>query len=329
METTTPLPRGAEGALPPHLRASVERVVAAIDSESLDLTGGPFYLLSKILPFLQADPGDDRPMSLPLPCTIGMSWRWRTPQPRAGREDLPAYLLAPARGERGDPDGASGWWVQEIGIGAMHEGKNRVRYLRESCGAELMPASVTMLHFPSADRLQCLEADAGAGKFYTLLLDGRWLTVLAHPALSLPLLRAYGIHPAPWPNRLPPIDELLGSGAWERYAHGTPSALDVGEWQRRRLAQDDRLVGEPLDILDSSIHWPGARRLAWSALVCGVAGGVLTALSGGHLGVLGVALFTVGSVVTGGCLMLTFPIIQAPRSAWKRGHGQSGSDRHT
>ena len=311
----------AERPESPHLRASAEHFVAAVDRERLEVAGGPFGLLTRTLPFLQVESSEDLAQWMPLRCVIGMSWRWTKPEPRPGREDLSGYLLAPARADRTDPDAASGWWVPDIGVGAMHEGKNRVRYLRDTCGAELMPASVTILRFPSANRLQLLRAEAGAGEFYTLLLDRRWLTVLKDPALSLPLLRAYGIHPEPWPSRLPAIDELLGSRAWESYAHGTPSAIDVEAWHRRTRAQYDRLAGEPFDILDSSPHWPGFRRLAWSAVGGGLLGGVLTALSGGHLGVVGVAALT-----TGGLLALTIPLIRAPRSVWKRGHGVSGSD---
>jgi hypothetical protein len=322
----TPLLELAERPESLHLRASAERFVAAIDRDRLEVAGGPFGMLTSTLPFLQPASSEDVAQWVPLRCVIGMSWRWTEPATRPGREDLAAYLQSPARADRTDPDGASGWWVPDMGIGAMHEGKNRVRYLRDICGAALMPASMTILRFPRAERLKLLEACAGAGTFYTLLLDGRWLTVLAHPALSLPLLRAYGIHPASWPSRLPPIDELLGSGAWQSYAHGTPSALDVEAWQHHRRAQYDRLHGEPFDILDGSPHWPGFLRLAWGALASGVAAGILTALSDGHLGVLGVAAFTCGAVALGGLLSLSLPVIQAPRSVWKRGHGDPGTD---
>ncbi|MEY2161434.1 hypothetical protein [Rhodanobacter sp. FW106-PBR-LB-2-11] len=319
----------AERPESPRLRASAERFVAAIDRERLEVAGGPFGILTRTLPFLQPESSEDLAQWLPLPCVIGMSWRWTEPEARPGREDLAAYLLAPARADRTDPDAASGWWVPDFGIGAMHEGKNRVRYLRDTCGAELMPASLTTLRFPRADRLQLLEAEAGPGRFYALLLDGRWLAVLADPSLSLPLLRAYGVHPAPWPNRLPSFDDLLGSGEWQSYAHGTPSAIDIQAWQRRQRAQYDRLPGEPFDIIDSSPHWPGFRRLAWIAVGSGLLGGVLAALSGGHLGVLGSASLTAASVATGALLALTIPLIQAPRSAWKRGHCGPGADGAT
>ncbi|UJJ56690.1 hypothetical protein [Rhodanobacter thiooxydans] len=208
----------------------------------------------------------------------------------------------------------------------MHEGKNRVRYLRETCGASLMPALMSTLRFPGPDRLCLLTADAAPGPFYALMLDKRWLTLLQHPSLSLPLLRSYGIFPTAWPYHLPAIEELLGSCSWQAYAHGTPFALDVDAWQRRQRGQKERLHGDAFGLVDSSPHWPGVRRLAWSAAAIGVLGGVITALSGGHLAVFGAAALTATSVVTGALLALSTPLISAPRSVWAPGQGQSKSD---
>lgn len=311
----------------PRLLAAVEWFVAAADMERVDQAGGPFGLLIKVLPILEDEGGSERAAWLPLNRVIGESWRWTAPEPRPGREDLAAYLLSPERADRTDRDAALAWWVPQMGIGVMHEGKNRVRYLRQVCRAEAIPASVTSLHLPSSDRLQLLEAEIGAGRFYGLLLDGRWLTVLAHPDLSLPLLRAYGTYPQPWPRRLPALEVLLGSRAWQSRSDWTRSAIDIEAWQRRQDKRNAIVPGNPMDIVGIDTHWPGIRRLAWGALVGGVVAGLYVAADG-PTGVLGVAAVAAVAQGFGAVIALTSPVVRGPRKFWRHGQDLNNDEGH-
>lgn len=300
------------------LREAVEWFITAAELGRVGQAGGPLDLVVKVLPFLEDDPGREYAAWLPLKRVLGHSWRWTTPIPRPGREDLGSYLRSPERADPRDGDVAQAWWIPELGLGVMHEGKNRVRYLREVCGAADMPSRVTLMRLPEASRLRVLTADIGAGRFHALVLDEQWLTVLTHPDLTLPLLRGYGVHPQEWPGRVPRLDELMGASGWQSHGAWRNRAIDVQQWKLQQRERAAIISGSPADLAGIAPNWPGIQRLGLFALAAAAVAGVAAVLQ--PLDALGVAVLAGLAFATGALTAAVTRVIQGPRKLWPPNH---------
>lgn len=309
------------------VRAAAERFVTAANGPRVSEAGGPFDLLIKVIPFLEDEPDPEVAVRMPLKRVVGESWAWVTPEPRPGREDLATYLLLPDRAAENGQDIAKAWWLPQLGLGVMHEGKNRVAYLRDICGAEAMPARVSRMSMPAADRLRLVTADIGGIAFHVVTLDQRWLALVAYPDLTVPLLGAYGVHAQPWPQRMPPLEELLGAPGWDCSRGRTHHAFDLQEWTERHRELETVVTGSPTDLDGVAMYWPGIRRLSWTALASAVLAGAVAALQ--PPGVLGIAVLAGVAVVTGVVMATTTHVVQGPRKLWRHGHvsGVARADR--
>ncbi|MBD3697600.1 hypothetical protein IE981_14685 [Klebsiella pneumoniae] len=120
------------------------------------------------MPFLDlAHSLHPRRARVPLDRLLGESWRWR--QPSSSSRSVTAladYLLDDDRSLPGDRDQAIVFEIAPLGLWFAHEGKNRVHFLR-SGGATEMPAMVTTVDYPAAERLALYRpGDLGKGKSF-------------------------------------------------------------------------------------------------------------------------------------------------------------------
>lgn len=141
---------------------------------------------------------------VPLDRLLGESWRWREPATSTRSVTaLADYLLQDERSLPGDRDQAVVFQIAPLGLWFAHEGKNRVHFLR-SGGATEMPAMVTAVNYPAAERLALYRLAISGREELWCVLDGRWARRLLLPQLTQALLTAYGVAPTrAWPQDLP------------------------------------------------------------------------------------------------------------------------------
>ncbi len=147
--------------VPPELRNSAS---SAIDVSAFTRAVVPFLDLAHSL--------HPRRARVPLDRLLGESWRWR--QPSSSSRSVTAladYLLDDDRSLPGDRDQAIVFEIAPLGLWFAHEGKNRVHFLR-SGGATEMPAMVTTVDYPAAERL-ALYRPGDLGKGRALVRTGR------------------------------------------------------------------------------------------------------------------------------------------------------------
>lgn len=103
-----------------------------------------------------------------------------------------------------------------------------------------MPAAVTTLDYPAADRLMIHCVQVAGRQLVWLVLDGQFLHELRCPALSIPFLRAYGVctseqWPMHWPEPRAVLEEM--DKAAPHKLHIQPiDLLDLGQ----RLTDETR-----------------------------------------------------------------------------------------
>ncbi|EPB9494593.1 TPA: hypothetical protein L4Q76_001687 [Pseudomonas aeruginosa] len=143
---------------------------------------------SAVVPFLDTQNTlQQRHDRVKLDRLLGESWRWRqvyTSTPSA--TTLADYLQQDERSAERDRDQAIVFEIAPLGLPFAHEGKNRVQFLR-SAGASEMPAMVTSVDYPAAQRLALYRLAIAGREEVWCVLDGRWAKRLSMPELSLTL----------------------------------------------------------------------------------------------------------------------------------------------
>ncbi|TNL13948.1 hypothetical protein CYD30_01775 [Kosakonia cowanii] len=160
---------------------------------------------SAVVPFLDLTHSlHARRARVPLDRLLGESWRWREPSSSSRSVTaLADYLLEEDRSLPGERDQAVVFEIAPLGLWFAHEGKNRVHFLR-SGGATEMPAMVTTVDYPAAERLALYRLVISGREELWCVLDGHRARRLVLPHLTRALLTAYGVAPASrWPQGLP------------------------------------------------------------------------------------------------------------------------------
>lgn len=173
-----------------------------------------FGFLSVVLPFLDMTPREHEfPARIPTDLTLGeCCGRKLDDMAHSERERLLALFSNDDRAFHDEKDTATALWVRPLSLFVVDHGKNRVRFLR-SMGESTMPAAVTPLDYPAADRLMIHCVQVAGRQLVWLVLDGQFLRELRCPALSIPFLRAYGVctseqWPAHWPEPRMVLEEM-------------------------------------------------------------------------------------------------------------------------
>lgn len=165
-----------------------------------------------VVPFLDLTHSlHSRRARVPLDRLLGESWRWREPSSSSRSVTaLSDYLLEDDRSLPGDRDQAIVFEIAPLGLWFAHEGKNRVHFLRAG-GATEMPAMVTTVDYPAAERLALYHLVISGREELWCVLDGRRARRLLLPHLTHALLMAYGVAPASrWPQDLPSPHMIAG-----------------------------------------------------------------------------------------------------------------------
>lgn len=163
-------------------------------------------LARHLLPFLSLNGAREEPGRAPLARVLGASWKWKQPY-RDSPEDVINFLTDERRAVPGTEECAELFLVEPLDLYVAHEGKNRVRFLRDA-GLEFMPAAITTVPYPAPHRISLFRADVLHQSELWAVLDGDCLTRVSMPELTVPLLTAYGVAPpARWPSDWPdPVD---------------------------------------------------------------------------------------------------------------------------
>lgn len=170
-------------------------------------TVGPWSFTCTVLPFLSdlaSEVDGQFPALVPASATIGESCRW-TEHPQGFPElaAVEAFFTDPARADAHAHEGALYTWVRELGLFVAHEGKNRVRFLRDR-GVQYIPAQVSTHSYPAADRITIYSARVHGRDEHVAVLDGCRLRCVVMPTLTLPVMAAYGVqHVRQWPAQWP------------------------------------------------------------------------------------------------------------------------------
>lgn len=163
--------------VPPELRNAAS---SAIDVSAFTRAVVPFLDLTHSL--------HPRRARVPLDRLLGESWRWREPSsPSRSVTALADYLLDDDRSLPGDRDQAIVFEIAPLGLWFAHEGKNRVHFLR-SGGATEMPAMVTTVDYPAAERLALYRLAISGREELWCVLDGCRARRLLLPQLTHALI---------------------------------------------------------------------------------------------------------------------------------------------
>ena len=216
-----------QAAVPPNimLQSAVTRLVA--QKEQIDQLARDGLLAGLLPPEWSASPGnelrafvasvipfasdsvrgDTIAARVPLKFLLGHSQRW-------GRADvaepnsLSAYLASDERAASGNADSAEVMLLSPLGLGWAHSGRSRAGFLR-AMGVESLAARVTALPYPAPEQLGLYHATCNGVAQVWCVLDKRKLRALSVPALSVPLLTAYGVAaPQAWPGNWPDPAEV-------------------------------------------------------------------------------------------------------------------------
>lgn len=259
--------------------------------------------VSSVVPFVpDVAKGDSASARVALRFLLGQSQRWQladVPEPKS----LSAYLASDERGMAGNKDHAEVLLLAALGVCWAQEGRSRVGFLR-AMGVESMAARVTALPYPAPAQLALYHGASGAVAQVWCVLDGRKLRPLAAPALSVPLLTAYGVAaPQPWPAQWPQPEAVAEALAHARSGQGPVEVdlLRVAETARREQAGEGwaaaslmqlhtwvprwrfflaSFIGLPaVLLLIASLALPLRIEAAAVAAALGFAGGAIAALS--------------------------------------------------
>lgn len=190
----------------------VPDVLPAGPGSSLD----SFGFLSVVLPFLDLTPREhELPARIPTDLAVGEGGRGHF---KTHDRALLASLCHDDRAFRDEKDTATALWIRPLSLFMVHEGRSRVRFLR-SMGAATMPAAVTPIDYPAANRLTMYRVEVAGRELVWLVLDDQYLRELRYPALSVPFLRAYGVcssseWPTHWPDPMSILEEMERMPAW-------------------------------------------------------------------------------------------------------------------
>lgn len=165
---------------------------------------GGAALARYLLPFVTMCDGVEAPGLAPVDRVLGLTSTWRRRyQPARSEEEMVRYFADPDRARREDKDCARLTRIEPFGLYVAHEGKNRVRFLRDQ-GATHMAALIDVTHYPAPARLRLYRAGALRAGGVWAVLDDRFLQPIDMPSLTVPLLQAYGVaSPQNWPANEP------------------------------------------------------------------------------------------------------------------------------
>ena len=239
---------------------------------------------------------------VPLKFLLGHSQRWGKPDV-AEPNSLSAYLASDERANSGVSDHAEVMLLSPLGLGWTHAGRSRVGFLR-AMGVESMAARVTALPYPAPEQLALYQVSNGGLTQFWCVMDKRRLRALPVPALSLPLLTAYGVAaPQAWPSNWPAPAEVdaalalarMGKGAAEvdlvklvdkigrdqaNDAWTGASLMQLHTWVPRWRFFLTSFIGLPAGLLLlAALALPGRVEAAAVAAALGFAGGAIAALA--------------------------------------------------
>lgn len=244
--------------VPPELRNAAS---SAIDVSAFTRAVVPFLDLTHSL--------HPRRARVPLDRLLGESWRWREPSsPSRSVTALADYLLDDDRSLPGDRDQAIVFEIAPLGLWFAHEGKNRVHFLR-SGGATEMPAMVTTVDYPAAERLALYRLAISGREELWCVLDGCRARRLLLPQLTHALLTAYGVAPASrWPQDLP-SPHMIAEVLLQRLPRlEIGQDVDLEQLRIRILKNHDEEAFTELNLFEILAAGPLKVRWRWLACAC-------------------------------------------------------------
>lgn len=259
--------------------------------------------VATVVPFASdAVRGDTVAARVPLKFLLGHSQRWGR-QDVAEPKSLAAFLGSDERAAPGGTDLAEVMLLSPLGLGWAHTGRGRVGFLR-AMGQETLAARVTALPYPAAEQLGLYQVNVDGLTQVWCVLDKRRLRALPVPALSVPLLTAYGVDaPQAWPSNWPDpvevgaelalaragksvaevdlvklVDKIGRSKAGEAWTGA--SLMQLHTWVPRWRFFLTSFIGLPSALLlIAALALPGRIEAAAVAAALGFAGGAIAALA--------------------------------------------------
>ncbi|WP_313318735.1 hypothetical protein [Stenotrophomonas sp.] len=259
--------------------------------------------VASVVPFASdAARGETIAARVPLKFLLGHSQRWGV-QDVAEPRSLSVFLSSDDRANSGTPEHAEVMLLAPLGLAWAHSGRSRVGFLR-SMGLESMAARVTALPYPSAEQLALYQVSCEGTSQIWCVLDKRKLRALSAPALTLPLLAAYGVAvPQSWPSNWPDpadvgaelalartgktvaevdlvklVDKIGRNRAGESWTGA--SLMQLHTWVPRWRLFLASFIGLPAGLLLlAALALPGHVEAAAVAAALGFAGGAIAALA--------------------------------------------------
>ena len=324
-EDTSPVPASSrlpQAAVPPNimLQSAVMRLVE--QKEQIDQVARNGLLAGLLPPEWSSSPGNELrafvasvlPFAsdsargetvaarVPLKFLLGHSQRWGKADVAEPRS-LAAYLASDERATAGGTDLAEVMLLSPLGVAWTQTGRARAGFLR-AMGVETLAARVTALPYPAAEQLSLYQVHSGGRAQVWCVLDKRRLRALAVPALSLPVLSAYGVEaPQTWPSNWPDpaevdaelalaaagksvpevdlvklVDKIGRSRASEAWVGA--SLMQLHTWVPRWRFFLASFIGLPaVLLLLAALALPGSIEAAAVAAALGFAGGAIAALA--------------------------------------------------
>lgn len=289
---------------------AVNQLCPGLFNAAMSATDGNSFV-SAIVPFVGAA-GPETPGLLDLGILIGESWRWKecfTSSPTAG--ELETYLTETERACRGNQDASLTTLIEPLGLAVAHEGKNRVRFLRDR-GVEYIPSAVAYADYPAPERLRIFHLRQQAEDAVWCVLDRRWLRPLALPQLTHLILDPYGVSTSrTWPADLPSLDLVRDAVARSGRGPGRScEPIDLNAIADRQRLDLEREEWIPTSLLSLEVYRP-----RWQLVTAACA-----AMSGGFIGVRylpdpisGPATWATAGMVLGAVLACCSPWVRARR----------------
>lgn len=259
--------------------------------------------VATVLPFASdAARGETVSARVPLKFLLGHSQRWGKADVAEPRS-LAAYLGSDERASAGGTDLAEVMLLSPLGVAWTQTGRARAGFLR-AMGAESLAARVTALPYPAPEQLSLYQVSSGGRTQIWCVLDKRKLRALPVPALSLPVLSAYGVEaPQAWPSNWPDpsevdaelalagtgksapevdlvklVDKLTRSRAGEAWTGA--SLMQLHTWVPRWRFFLVAFIGLPATLLLlAALALPGRIEAVAVAAALGFAGGAIAALA--------------------------------------------------
>ena len=259
--------------------------------------------VASVVPFASDNVrGETVAARVPLKFLLGHSQRWGKPDV-AEPNSLSAFLASDERANSGISDHAEVMLLSPLGLGWAQSGRSRVGFLR-AMGVESMAARVTALPYPAPEQLALYQVSNDGLTQFWCVMDKRRLRALPVPALSLPLLTAYGVAaPQAWPSNWPEPAEVGAELALARMGKGTAevdlvklvdkirrdqvndawtgaSLMQLHTWVPRWRFFLTSFIGLPAGLLLlAALALPGRVEAAAVAAALGFAGGAIAALA--------------------------------------------------